>query len=49
MNKKVYTMPATQVFKMNPQQVLAASSGNDQRGTLYDEIEFSDEYCTDPE
>ena len=49
MNKKVYTMPATQVFEMDPQQVLAASSGNDQRGTLYDEIEFSDEYCTDPE
>ncbi|MCI6294574.1 MAG: hypothetical protein MR605_02285 [Bacteroidales bacterium] len=49
MNKKVYTMPATQVFEMDPQQVLAASPGNDQRGALYDEIEFSDEYCTDPE
>ena len=49
MNKNVYTMPATQVFEVDPQQVLAASSGNDQRGALYDEIEFSDEYCTDPE
>ena len=49
MNKKVYTMPATQVFEMDPQQVLAASSGNDQRGALYDEIEFSNEDCTDPE
>ena len=42
-------MPATQVFEMEPQQVLAASPGEDKRGALYDEIEFSDEYCTDPE
>ena len=49
MNKKAYTKPATQVFEIEFQQVLAASSGNDQRGALYDEIEFSDEYCTDPE
>ena len=49
MNKKVYTKPSILVFEMDPQQVLAASSVDDKRGALYDEIEFSDEYCTDPE
>lgn len=49
MNKRVYMRPATQVFEIEPQQVLAASSVDDKRGALYDEIEFSDEYCTDPE
>ena len=49
MNKKAYTKPATQVFEIESQQVLAASLGDDKRGSLYDEIEFSDEYCTDPE
>ena len=49
MNKRVYRRPATQVCEIEPQQVLAASSVDDKRGALYDEIEFSDEYCTDPE
>ncbi len=49
MNKKAYTKPATQVFEIESQQVLAASLGDDKRGSLYDEIEFSNEYCTDPE
>ena len=49
MNKKAYTKPATQMFEIESQQVLAASSVDDKRGALYDEIEFSDEYCTDPE
>ncbi len=48
-NKQTYIQPAMQVFEIEPQQVLAGSLEEDKRGSLYDEIEFSDEYCTDPE
>ena len=47
MNKQAYTKPATQVFEIESQQVLAASLGDDERGSLYDEIEFRDEYRKD--
>ena len=48
-NKHTYIQPAMQVFEMESQQLLASSLEEDKRGALYDDIEFSDEYCTDPE
>ena len=45
----MYVKPALQVFEMDSQQLLAGSLGEDKRGALYDDIEFSDEYCPDPE
>ncbi|MGM9726458.1 MAG: hypothetical protein ACI3YJ_02470 [Prevotella sp.] len=45
--KKKYIKPAMQVYKIEPTTLLAGSP--DPRGSLYDEIGFSDDYCTDPE
>ena len=47
-NKKKYIKPAMQVYKIEPTTLLTGSN-RDFRGSLYDEIGFSDDYCTDPE
>ena len=46
--KKRYIKPVMQVYGIEPTSILAASPGEDPRGSLYGEIEFSDEYCTNP-
>lgn len=46
-NKKKYIKPAMQVYKIEPTTLLAGSP--DPRGSLYDEIRFSGDSCTDPE
>ena len=46
-NNNKYIKPAIQLYKIEPTNLLAGSP--DPRGSLYDEIGFSDDYCTDPE
>ena len=46
--KKKYIKPAMQVCKIEPTTLLTGSNP-DSRGSLYDEIGFSDDYCTNPE
>ena len=46
-NKKKYIKPAMQVYNIEPTTLLAGSP--DPRGSLYDEIGFSGDYCTNPE
>ena len=48
-SKKKYIKPAMQVYKIEPTTLLAGSPLGEERGSLYDEIGFSDDYCTDPD
>ena len=45
-NKKKYVKPAMQAYGIEPTTLLGESSD---RGSLYDGIGFSGEYCTNPE
>ena len=45
MKKKIYSKPAMQMYQTEPTTLLAGS----ERGSLYDGIGSSNEYCTDPE
>ena len=47
-NKKKYIKPAMQVYNIEPTTLLAWSQLGEERGSLYDEIGSSDEYCTNP-
>lgn len=46
-SKKKYIKPAMQVYNIEPTTLLVGSFG-EERGSLYDGIESSDEYCTNP-
>ena len=47
-SKKKYIKPAMQVYNIEPTSLLANSPLGEERGSRYDQIEFSDEYCTNP-
>ena len=47
MEKSVKT--EMEVIEFEAEDIITTSCSSDVRGSLYDEIGFSDEYCTNPE